>query len=45
MEGDGKLIWTYRDAMVPAVMPKSLLVIGSGALLYIALDVIRYLWP
>ena len=32
MEADGKLIWTYRHAMVPDVMPKSLLVIGSGAI-------------
>jgi dihydrolipoamide dehydrogenase len=32
MEADGKLIWTYRDAMVPPTMPKSLLVIGSGAI-------------
>ena len=32
LEGDGKLIWTYREAMVPAMMPKSLLVIGSGAI-------------
>ena len=32
IESDGKLIWTYRDAMVPAAMPKSLLVIGSGAI-------------
>jgi dihydrolipoamide dehydrogenase len=32
MEADGNLIWTYRDAMVPAEMPKSLLVIGSGAI-------------
>jgi dihydrolipoamide dehydrogenase len=32
MEADGKLIWTYRHAMVPTVMPKSLLVIGSGAI-------------
>ena len=32
MEGDGKLIWTYREAMVPPSMPKSLLVIGSGAI-------------
>ncbi len=32
LEGDGKLIWTYREAMVPASMPKSLLVIGSGAI-------------
>jgi dihydrolipoamide dehydrogenase len=32
MEPDGKLIWTYREAMVPESMPKSLLVIGSGAI-------------
>ena len=32
IEGDGKLIWTYREAMVPPSMPKSLLVIGSGAI-------------
>lgn len=32
MEVDGKLIWTYREAMVPDVMPKSLLVVGSGAI-------------
>jgi dihydrolipoamide dehydrogenase len=32
MEADGKLIWTYRNAMVPTEMPKSLLVIGSGAI-------------
>ncbi len=32
LEGDGKLIWTYRDAMVPPMMPKSLVVIGSGAI-------------
>jgi dihydrolipoamide dehydrogenase len=29
---DGKLIWTYREALVPDVMPKRLLVIGSGAI-------------
>jgi dihydrolipoamide dehydrogenase len=32
VEADGKLIWTYKQAMVPPVMPKSLLVIGSGAI-------------
>src|ERR1700724_3255477 len=32
MEADGKLIWTYREAMVPTAMPKSILVIGSGAI-------------
>ena len=32
LEPDGKLIWTYREAMVPPAMPKSLLVVGSGAI-------------
>ncbi len=32
LEPDGKLIWTYNEAMVPDVMPKSLLVVGSGAI-------------
>ena len=32
MEPDGKLVWTYREAMVPTEMPKSLLVVGSGAI-------------
>jgi dihydrolipoamide dehydrogenase len=32
LEPDGKLVWTYREAMVPDTMPKSLLVIGSGAI-------------
>ena len=32
LEPDGKLIWTYREAMVPEAMPKSLLVVGSGAI-------------
>src|SRR5580658_10907072 len=32
MEPDGRLIWTYREAMVPPAFPKSLLVIGSGAI-------------
>jgi dihydrolipoamide dehydrogenase len=32
LESDGKLIWAYREAMVPPAMPKSLLVIGSGAI-------------
>ena len=29
---DGKSIWTYKEAMVPNTLPKSLLVIGSGAI-------------
>jgi dihydrolipoamide dehydrogenase len=32
MKADGKLVWTYRHAMVPDSMPKSILVIGSGAI-------------
>jgi len=32
LEPDGKLIWTYREAMVPPSFPKSLLVVGSGAI-------------
>jgi dihydrolipoamide dehydrogenase len=32
MKADGKLVWTYRHAMVPETMPKSILVIGSGAI-------------
>ena len=32
LEPDGKLVWTYKEAMVPDIMPKSLLVVGSGAI-------------
>ena len=32
LEPDGKLIWTYKEAMVPKMMPKSMLVVGSGAI-------------
>lgn len=32
LEADGKLVWTYKEAMVPEHMPKSLLVVGSGAI-------------
>lgn len=32
LEPDGKLVWTYFEAMVPLAMPKSLLVVGSGAI-------------
>ncbi len=32
LEPDGKLIWTYKEAMVPDTMPQSLLVVGSGAI-------------
>ena len=32
IEPDKKQIWTYYEAMVPETMPKSLLVMGSGAI-------------
>jgi dihydrolipoamide dehydrogenase len=32
IEPDKELIWTYFEAMVPKALPKSLLVIGSGAI-------------
>ncbi len=32
LEADGKLIWTYKAAMIPTALPKSLLVVGSGAI-------------
>ena len=32
LEPDGRLVWTYREAMVPPAIPKSLLVVGSGAI-------------
>jgi len=32
IEPDKKLVWTYFEAMVPERMPKTLLVIGSGAI-------------
>ncbi len=32
LEADGELVWSYRHAMVPKVFPKTLLVIGSGAI-------------
>ncbi|HWT29734.1 MAG TPA: dihydrolipoyl dehydrogenase [Propylenella sp.] len=32
LEPDQKIIWTYFEAMVPKEMPKSLLVVGSGAI-------------
>jgi dihydrolipoamide dehydrogenase len=32
LEPDGERVWTYREAMVPKACPKSLVVIGSGAI-------------
>lgn len=31
-EPDGKQVWTYKEAMVPESIPKSLIVVGSGAI-------------
>ena len=31
LEPDGKLVWSYKEAMVPEELPGSLLVVGSGA--------------
>ena len=32
LEPDGKLVWTYFDAMVPKTLPRTMLVVGSGAI-------------
>jgi dihydrolipoamide dehydrogenase len=32
IEPDGKLIWTYFEAMIPQELPKKLIVMGSGAI-------------
>ena len=32
MASDGERIWSYRDALMPSFMPRSLLVVGSGAI-------------
>ena len=32
LEPDGENIWTYFEAMVPKAIPKSLLIVGSGAI-------------
>ena len=32
LEADGKQVWTYKEAMTPESFPKSLLVVGSGAI-------------
>ncbi|WP_293906169.1 dihydrolipoyl dehydrogenase [Phenylobacterium sp.] len=32
MEPDGERIWTYREALVPKSAPKTMVVIGSGAI-------------
>ncbi|MGP8233061.1 MAG: dihydrolipoyl dehydrogenase [Methylovirgula sp.] len=32
LEPDGKLVWTYFEAMMPDAIPQSLIVVGSGAI-------------
>lgn len=32
LEPDGTFVWNYRDALTPASVPKSLLVVGAGAI-------------
>jgi dihydrolipoamide dehydrogenase len=32
LEPDGERVWTYREALVPKFAPKTLIVIGSGAI-------------
>jgi len=32
VEPDGRLIWTYFDALKPSAFPKSLLIVGAGAI-------------
>ena len=32
LAGDGERVWTYREAMTAPFMPKSLVVVGSGAI-------------
>jgi len=32
LEPDGEHVWTYKEAMIPQAIPKSLLVVGSGAI-------------
>lgn len=32
LEPDGERVWTYKEAMTPASLPKSLLVMGAGAI-------------
>ena len=32
IEADGQRVWTYRDALLPAALPESLLIVGAGAI-------------
>ena len=31
-EPDGNVVWTYKEAMVPTFVPKSIIIVGSGAI-------------
>ena len=45
LEADGKLVWSYKEAMVPPTMPKSLLVIGSAAgVALMGLEKVDFMW-
>lgn len=50
LEADGELVWDYRTAMTPTALPKSLLVVGSGAIgmefasFYHSLALLLMLW-
>ncbi|KAF0118810.1 MAG: dihydrolipoamide dehydrogenase [Xanthobacteraceae bacterium] len=45
IEPDGKLIWTYFEAMKPEAMPKSLIVMGSGAIGIELVEVLPQIMP
>ncbi|MBX7145908.1 MAG: dihydrolipoyl dehydrogenase [Alphaproteobacteria bacterium] len=32
IEPDGKQVWTYKEALLPLTLPKSMLIVGSGAI-------------
>lgn len=32
LPGDGKTVWTYREALTPPALPKRLLIVGAGAI-------------
>jgi dihydrolipoamide dehydrogenase len=32
LEPDGKSVWTYKEAIIPDTFPRSLLIVGSGAI-------------
>lgn len=32
LDFDSKMVWNYRDAMIPSVLPRSAIIVGSGAI-------------